>query len=536
MNSEPGSMDQHPERKLTAINSMLEGIVAVLLAIKKNHPEVTEAVSVVTKRCSTVIAQNQYADAAGELKVLAQHLHTSWQKSYRDQQKTYDAIAERLTALPLDHFSKKQRDRFNGLLDHLNQGADGAKSSTFASHLTEVMSDFSETIESLHKTSFGDREVDPGEYSKGINVVKKADLAAVTVRMTNDLKRLMSQLKTLHPNDDKINELSDRCSNLDKNSIHFFEMIDMLSECTWLIYRMNDNTIANQRDYLMGLVGQISNFSDTGYEQQGLLDSSENELNEFNDVLTEELERIKNESKNVSSLSDLKQILNQKMELLKDKLNNHVDSQTKLISEQKKQIQDQSAAIQQLKEKGETYKRELKEASEKSLVDHLTEIPNRRAFDVEARKVVANWEDGYIKNLAILIIDIDHFKEVNDTYGHAVGDVALQKVSELIKQYSQKVPNVFCSRYGGEEFAVICHNQNPKKILVAAKSINELISANPLRVDGLEIPLTVSVGTCFFSEKYSSIDSVIRGADRALYRAKETGRDRVWVANRILGL
>lgn len=529
-------MELTPERKLTAINSMLEGIVAVLLAIKKNHPEVTDAVSVVTKKCSAVMVQNQYAEAAGELKGLAQHLHGSWQRRNRDQQDKYNAIAERLSALPLDHFSKKQRDRFNGLLDHLNNGSEGVSEITFANHLTEVMSDFSETIESLHKTSFGDREVGPGEYSKGINVVKKADLAAVTVRMTNDLKRLMSQLKQLHPNDSKITELSVRCESLDKNSIHFFEMIDMLSECAWLVYRMNDSTIANQRDYLMGLVEQISNFSDTGTEQQGILDSSESELNEFNSVLTEELERIKNESRDISSLSDLKQILNQKMELLKDKLHGHVDSQSKLIEKQKKQLEHQSKSIQELKEKGETYKRELKEASAKSLVDHLTEIPNRRAFDVEARKLHENWVAGDIKNLAVLIIDVDHFKEVNDTYGHSVGDIALQNVSEQIKQYAQRSPNVFCSRYGGEEFAVIVHNNNPKKILVCAKAINEMISAKPLCVEGIEIPLTVSVGTCFFSEKFNSIDSVIRGADRALYRAKESGRDRVWVANRIEGL
>lgn len=527
-------MSQHSEQERIPLTDLLEGTVSLLLAIKKNHPEVSNSVTAVSKRVTTVVAQKQFGEAASELKGLAQTLHRTWQDEAKTQSSYCSDVAERLAALPLDHFSKKQKERFNGLLSCLRR--DVLSPRTLSETLSEVLSDFSETIESLHKSSFGDRGVETGEYSKGINAVKKADLAAVTVRMTKDLKRLMHQIQILHPGDAKVTELNDRFKALDNDRIHFFEMVDLLSECAWLIYRINDSAIATQRDYLMSLVEQISNFPSNGSETSALVDSSEQELIEFNEILTEEMNRIKEESHDASSLSDLKQILNQKMELLRDKLNTHVERQSQIIDDQKQQIETQNSAIRKLKESGESYKRELKEASKKSLVDHLTQLPNRRAFDHKIKNLHENWLAGDIKYLSTIMIDIDYFKAVNDRYGHSVGDQALQHVSQLISNYCLKLPHAFSSRFGGEEFAMLVHSSNPKRILAIAKAINELIASNPLKLSVESIDLSVSVGICFFSEKMDSTDKVLKGADRALYRAKENGRNRVWVANKVEGL
>jgi diguanylate cyclase len=266
------------------------------------------------------------------------------------------------------------------------------------------------------------------------------------------------------------------------------------------------------------------------------VDSSETELNEFSDVLTEEFERIKKEAHDVSKLSDLKQIINQKMELVQGRLKAHVENQSGIINEQKWYIESQRKAILKLRDDANGYKEQVEVAKKKSLYDHLTGVPNRRAFDNEIEELRDSWKNDRNTYLAVIIIDIDHFKSVNDRFGHDVGDHALCYVSERINGFCKNDSGIFFSRYGGEEFAIAIKKDNPRKILSAAKHINELVGNHPLLVDDIKIELTVSAGVCFFSERYDSVISTLKRADRALYRAKENGRNRVWVANKVEGL
>jgi diguanylate cyclase (GGDEF)-like protein len=132
--------------------------------------------------------------------------------------------------------------------------------------------------------------------------------------------------------------------------------------------------------------------------------------------------------------------------------------------------------------------------------------------------------------LSVLLIDIDHFKRVNDTYGHCTGDVVLQLVAASIQRVLR--PYDTLSRFGGEEFVVVARNADMRNAEILAERMRRRIQELPLDIDGREATVTVSVGVVSVPPEDGSIDleELFESADEALYRAKNAGRNRVAVA------
>jgi diguanylate cyclase (GGDEF)-like protein len=165
-------------------------------------------------------------------------------------------------------------------------------------------------------------------------------------------------------------------------------------------------------------------------------------------------------------------------------------------------------------------------------LDGLTEIPNRRSFDetlaCEWRRVDRNGGD-----VALLLVDIDHFKKYNDRFGHAAGDECLRQVAQVLNQ-SHARPGDFAARYGGEEFAVILPETTQRGAACVAERLRCAVAA-------LEMPgvgpleggrVTVSVGVATVQPKSGATTAeLIEAADRALYSAKAQGRNRVVIAS-----
>lgn len=125
------------------------------------------------------------------------------------------------------------------------------------------------------------------------------------------------------------------------------------------------------------------------------------------------------------------------------------------------------------------------------------------------------------------MLDIDKFKNINDTYGHDVGDVAIKEVAKILSQNLDKYDPVI-SRFGGEEFCVILTEIRPKKALEIFEKIRKDFESNSVTAYDVTISYTVSIGVYF--PKDSTLDEAVKGSDQCLYRAKETGRNKV-IAN-----
>jgi diguanylate cyclase (GGDEF)-like protein len=127
----------------------------------------------------------------------------------------------------------------------------------------------------------------------------------------------------------------------------------------------------------------------------------------------------------------------------------------------------------------------------------------------------------------LLLIDIDHFKDLNDTHGHQVGDDVLRQLALALQDHSRTFDTV--ARYGGEEFAVIVPAAEAKECLEIAERLRLEISSLPLAV-----PVTASLGMALYPRDANGGDALIRAADDALYRSKRDGRNRVTVAESAL--
>jgi two-component system cell cycle response regulator len=159
-----------------------------------------------------------------------------------------------------------------------------------------------------------------------------------------------------------------------------------------------------------------------------------------------------------------------------------------------------------------------------AMTDLLTGLPNRRAgMDALAKGWSVSQRAG--QPVAALVIDVDHFKSINDQHGHAVGDVVLQEVARAIQAAARKNDSV--SRIGGEEFLLVCHNTDRRTALTVAERLRKMVKGLKISIAGKDIQTSVSIGVASRETGMSDADEMVLAADNALYAAKNAGRDRV---------
>lgn len=166
----------------------------------------------------------------------------------------------------------------------------------------------------------------------------------------------------------------------------------------------------------------------------------------------------------------------------------------------------------------------IAQLEELSRHDGLTGIANRRVFDETLERELARAvRDG--SAVGLIMLDLDHFKRLNDSHGHLAGDQALCAVAEALAR--QIRAGDLAARYGGEEFAVILPGVTSTEIVAVAEGLRRRIAGLPVPVSASDLPtgITVSAGAATFPEHAASAADLIRAADRALYTAKAAGRD-----------
>ncbi len=162
---------------------------------------------------------------------------------------------------------------------------------------------------------------------------------------------------------------------------------------------------------------------------------------------------------------------------------------------------------------------DLHEARDASLKDPMTGLYNRRFFDEFQRNL------SFEKKTAVLACDVDHFKATNDTYGHAVGDMVLKEVAAIMMKCVRESDYVI--RIGGEEFAILIQEPSDEVAQITAERIRQMLAGHVFHTASGEFSKTVSIGIAVFPDDADSLAGCLELADKALYQAKEGGRDRV---------
>lgn len=192
-----------------------------------------------------------------------------------------------------------------------------------------------------------------------------------------------------------------------------------------------------------------------------------------------------------------------------------LETTRRLNRELEERVQERTQELENLNEK----------LNELSVTDELTGLRNRRFLDQQLEQEVGRaWRSGH--PLSVAMLDIDHFKSVNDTYGHQVGDECLRMVGEILHE-ALRSPSDTGARYGGEEFVMILPDADRNDALAVVERVRGRIRASRVEYDGVVLELTVSAGvTGHRVDESVTPDQLLVEADEALYYAKESGRDR----------
>ncbi|HMM60468.1 MAG TPA: diguanylate cyclase, partial [Candidatus Rifleibacterium sp.] len=166
-----------------------------------------------------------------------------------------------------------------------------------------------------------------------------------------------------------------------------------------------------------------------------------------------------------------------------------------------------------------------------AVTDEMTRLYNHRYFQQRLDEEIQR-ADRYENHVSLIILDVDHFKRFNDTFGHPEGDRALKAVARLIEKNVREID--IPARYGGEEFVVICPEKNGEGSLIPAERIRTAIESFDFRINGEPVPLTVSLGVSCYPDAAKSKADLIQKADFALYYSKQHGRNQATLYNPVM--
>jgi len=326
--------------------------------------------------------------------------------------------------------------------------------------------------------------------------------------------------------------LAQRAGELEKRLAHPLrgtELAGVLSDLADLVAE-RIRVIEEEKADVEKLLAQISTRLDemTAYmagEDEDRKLSLEN-TQELNDRLTHEMHEL---GESVDSTLDIVQLkLNVRTRL--DSIGSHLQEFREREEDRVRQQWERSERMRERLEKLERESRELqdrlRDEQRLSLIDALTQIPNRLAYDQRIDEEYARWT-RFRQPLCVAAWDIDHFKRVNDAYGHRAGDKVLRIVAETLSERLRETD--FLARYGGEEFVMVLPGTNAEGARHLTEQMRRAVEALGFHFRSQPVAVTISCGVTMFRDGDAPDDAFER-ADRALYRAKEAGRNRCELA------
>jgi len=168
-------------------------------------------------------------------------------------------------------------------------------------------------------------------------------------------------------------------------------------------------------------------------------------------------------------------------------------------------------------------KRRVDELEQDVFRDALTGVGNRKLLEIKISTAIAEYHQHQIP-FGLLFLDIDHFKAVNDTYGHKEGDLVLQNTAKNMTGHLRDTD--ICGRWGGEEFIAILYNVNLKSLSRIAEKLRTMIANSTVTVNGERISVTASIGAALARQE-ETMETIIERADQLMYQSKQNGRNRV---------
>lgn len=312
------------------------------------------------------------------------------------------------------------------------------------------------------------------------------------------------------------------CERL-RNGLNWYELLPILDDLAVLMLAITDTGQHEFEAYLQRLNDRLESFQSS--LQAASEDHAENlsASREMDTQIREQVDGLQSSVKEADDLEGLKQVLENHLEGLLGTMDHHRqqrDQREQEVSARLKSLADRVALMEQ---DAQVVRENLEEQRQKALIDPLTGLPNRAAWSERLEHEVAQWQQ-HGNSLLLAMLDLDHFKRINDNYGHLAGDRVLKLIASVLRKRLRG--GDFIARFGGEEFVLLVPNTSLAAGAKLAEALRLAIEACPFHFKGEPVTVTVSIGLTAFKPGEHS-DLVLKRADQALYRAKNSGRNHV---------
>jgi len=308
-----------------------------------------------------------------------------------------------------------------------------------------------------------------------------------------------------------------------RNGLNWYELLPILDDLAVLMLAITDSGQHEFEAYLQRLNDRLESFQST--LQAASEDHADNlsASREMNNQIREQVDGLQSSVQQADDLEGLKQVLENHLEGLIGTMDQHQkqrDQREKEVSARLKSLAERVALMEQ---DALIVRENLEEQRQKALIDPLTGLPNRAAWTERLEHEVEQWQ-RHGNSLLIAMLDLDHFKRINDNYGHLAGDRVLKLIASVLRKRVRG--GDFIARFGGEEFVLLVPDTTLAAGAKLAEALRAAIEACPFHFKGEPVTVTVSMGMTAFKPGEHS-DLVLKRADQALYRAKSAGRNRV---------
>ena len=308
-----------------------------------------------------------------------------------------------------------------------------------------------------------------------------------------------------------------------RNGLNWYELLPILDDLAVLMLAITDSGQHEFEAYLQRLNDRLESFQST---LQAASDDHADNLSasrEMDSQIREQVDGLQSSMQQADDLEGLKQVLENHLEGLLGTMDEHRkqrDQREKEVSVRLKSLAERVALMEQ---DALIVRENLEEQRQKALIDPLTGLPNRAAWTERLEQEVEQWQ-RHGNSLLIAMLDLDHFKRINDNYGHLAGDRVLKLIASVLRKRIRG--SDFIARFGGEEFVLLVPDTPLAAGAKLAEALRAAIEACPFHFKGEPLTVTVSMGMTAFKPGERS-ELVLKRADEALYRAKNAGRNRV---------
>ena len=312
------------------------------------------------------------------------------------------------------------------------------------------------------------------------------------------------------------------CRRLEKG-LNWYELLPILDDLAVLMLAITDSGQHEFETYLKQLNERLESFQNNLQAASEGHAEGRSAADDLHSQLREHVDGLQNSVQYAVDLNSLKHLLENRLEGLLGTMDQHQQQRTAREQEVSAHLQGLAERIASMEQQAQGYREHLEEQRQKALIDPLTGLPNRAAWGERLQHEVEQWQ-AHGKPLLIAMLDLDHFKRINDGYGHLAGDKVLKIIATQLRKHLRPID--FIARFGGEEFVLLMPDTPLAAGLDLIEKLRAAIEACPFHFKGEPVTITTSIGVSAFRTGDRS-DHVLKRADEALYRAKRRGRNAV---------